>query len=135
MNKGLWQGRYFADNSNYIRFEAGHEPYQENPNSDFPRIIYNDVRNTRGDTDYFLENGSYFRMKTIQVGYTFKKSILSYAGINSLRVYVSGNNLLTITGYKGLDPDFQNGDIWDKGTDNMAFPNPRSIQFGLQLNF
>ncbi|MDR2147142.1 MAG: TonB-dependent receptor [Tannerella sp.] len=135
LNGGMRQGRLFADNSNYITFESGHEPYQENPNSDFPRIIYNDVRNTRGDMDFWLEDGSYFRMKTIQLGYTFRENVLSTLGVNSLRAYVSGNNLLTLTGYKGLDPDFQNGDIWDRGTDNMAFPNPRSVQFGLQVNF
>ncbi|GHT45432.1 SusC/RagA family TonB-linked outer membrane protein [Bacteroidia bacterium] len=135
LNSGMRQGRLFADNSNYIRFEKGHEPYQENPNSDFPRIVYNDTRNTRGDMDRWLEDGSYFKMKTIQVGYTFKKNALSRFGINSLRAYVSGNNLLTLTKYKGLDPDFQNSDIWDRGTDNMAFPNPYSIQCGLQVNF
>jgi TonB-linked SusC/RagA family outer membrane protein len=135
LNSGMRQGRLFADNSNYIRFEKGHEPYQENPNSDFPRIIYNDVRNTRGNTDLWLEDGSYFKMKTIQLGYTFKKQLLSHVGVSALRAYVSGNNLLTLTKYKGLDPDFQNTDIWDKGTDNMAFPNPRSVLFGLQVTF
>jgi TonB-linked SusC/RagA family outer membrane protein len=135
LNSGIRQGRLFADNSNYIRFEKGHEPYQENPNSDFPRIIYNDVRNTRGNTDLWLEDGSYFKMKTIQLGYTFKKQLLSYVGISALRAYVSGNNLLTITKYKGLDPDFQNTDVWDRGTDNMAFPTPHSVLFGLQITF
>jgi hypothetical protein len=135
LNSGIRQGRLFADNSNYIRFEKGHEPYQENPNSDFPRIIYNDTRNTRGDMDMWLEDGSYFRMKTAQLGYTFPKKVLSRLGVGSLRAYVSANNLITLTAYKGLDPDFQNGDIWDRGTDNMAFPNPRSVQFGLQINF
>jgi hypothetical protein len=135
LNSGIRQGRLFADNSNYIRFEAGHEPYQENPKSDFPRIIYNDTRNTRGDSDLWLEDGSYFKMKIIQVGYTFKKELLSRIGINSLRAYVSGSNLLTLTKYKGLDPDFQNTNIWDRGTDNMAFPNPRAVSFGIQINF
>lgn len=135
LNSGMRQGRLFADNSNYIRFEKGHEPYQENPNSDFPRIIYNDVRNTRGNTDLWLEDGSYFKMKTIQLGYTFKKQLLSLVGVSALRAYVSGNNLLTLTKYKGLDPDFQNTDVWDRGTDNMAFPNPYSVLFGLQITF
>lgn len=61
-NVSRWQGRLFADNSNYIRFEKGEEPYQVNPNSNTPRIIYGDFRNSR-DADRFLENGSYFRMK------------------------------------------------------------------------
>src|SRR5690606_34732217 len=60
INGALRQGRLFSDNSNYIRFEPGNEPYQENPNSNFPRIIYGDLRNTRGDTDLWLESGSFF---------------------------------------------------------------------------
>lgn len=63
-NVSRWQGRLFADNSNYIRFEKGEEPYQVNPNSNTPRIIYGDFRNSR-DADRFLENGSYFRMKNM----------------------------------------------------------------------
>ena len=57
-NVSRWQGRLFADNSNYIRFKKGEEPYQVNPNSNTPRIIYGDFRNSR-DADRFLENGSY----------------------------------------------------------------------------
>ena len=56
-NVSRWQGRLFADNSNYIRFKKGEEPYQVNPNSNTPRIIYGDFRNSR-DADRFLENGS-----------------------------------------------------------------------------
>lgn len=135
LNGGMRQGRLFSDNSNYIRFEKGHEPYQENPNSDFPRIIYNDTRNTRGDSDLWLESGSYLRLRNIQLGYTFDKPTLARLQLSSLRIFVSGNNLLTITNYKGLDPDFINNDVWDRGTDNMAFPNPRTVMMGLQLSF
>ena len=73
-NVSRWQGRLFADNSNYIRFEKGEEPYQVNPNSNTPRIIYGDFRNSR-DADRFLENGSYFRMKNISIGYNFKQKL------------------------------------------------------------
>jgi len=135
INGALRQGRLFSDNSNYIRFEPGNEPYQENPNSNFPRIIYGDLRNTRGDTDLWLESGSFFRMRNVQLGYTFPKNWLSKAGLNTLRAYVSGNNLITLTKYTGLDPDFINTDVWDRGTDNMAFPNARTIMLGLQVNF
>ncbi|GAA4795727.1 TonB-dependent receptor [Olivibacter ginsenosidimutans] len=135
LNGAMRQGRLFADNSNYIRFEKGQEPYQENPNSDFPRIIYADTRNTRGDTDLWLEDGSYFRMRNVQLGYTFSSNSLTKIGLSNLRFYVSGNNLITITKYKGLDPDFINTDVWDRGTDNMGFPNARTVMFGLQVNF
>ena len=133
-NVDKWQGRLFSDNSNYIRFEKGEEPYQESPSSSTPRIIYGDQRNSM-DSDRFLENGSYFRLKNISVGYTFKKSWLSSYGIDKLRLYVTGSNLLTITGYSGLDPDFVNTDVWNRGTSGFAFPNTRSVMFGLDLTF
>ena len=135
LNGSMRQGRLFADNSNYIRFESGQEPYQENPNSDFPRIIYGDMRNTRGDSDLWLEDGSFFRLRNIQVGYTVPNQLLSRTGLSDLRLSLTGNNLITLTKYKGLDPDFINNNVWDRGTDNMAFPNARTIMLGLQVKF
>lgn len=129
-----WQGRYFADNSNYFRFGKGEEPYQINPDSNTPRIIYNDTRNTQ-DSDRYLEDGSYFRMKNIQLGYTFPKFLLNKFGIAAMRLYVSGNNLVTITSYKGLDPDFINTNVWNRGTDSFSFPNTRSFMTGLEITF
>ena len=133
-NVDRWQGRLFMDNSNYIRFKKGEEPYQENPNSDTPRIIYGDNRNTK-DSDLYLENGSYFRLKNISLGYTFKQKFLTNLGIDRLRLYVTGSNLLTITGYSGLDPDFINTNVWNRGTCGFVFPNTRSVMFGLDLSF
>jgi TonB-linked SusC/RagA family outer membrane protein len=133
-NVPLWQGRLFADNSNYIKFKKGEEPYQENSSSNTPRIIYGDFRNTY-DSDLYLEDGSFLRLKNVQLGYTFGKHLLSGLGIEGLRLYASGNNLLTLTKYKGLDPDFVNRDVWDRGTDNFAFPNTASVMFGLDLTF
>ena len=82
-----------------------------------------------------ISNSRYFRLKNISVGYTFKKSWLSSYGIDKLRLYVTGSNLLTITGYSGLDPDFVNTDVWNRGTSGFAFPNTRSVMFGLDLTF
>ena len=134
-NVSRWQGRLFADNSNYIRFEKGEEPYQVNPNSNTPRIIYGDFRNSR-DADRFLENGSYFRMKNISIGYNFKQKWLTNLGVEKLRLFATGSNLITITGYSGLDPDFKGANsFWNSGTDSFAYPNTRSVMFGLDLTF
>ena len=134
-NVSRWQGRLFADNSNYIRFEKGEEPYQVNPNSNTPRIIYGDFRNSR-DADRFLENGSYFRMKNISIGYNFKQKWLTNLGVEKLRLFATGSNLITITGYSGLDPDFKGSNsVWNSGTDSFAYPNTRSVMFGLDLTF
>ena len=134
-NVSRGQGRLFADNSNYIRFEKGEEPYQVNPNSNTPRIIYGDFRNSR-DADRFLENGSYFRMKNISIGYNFKQKWLTNLGVEKLRLFATGSNLITITGYSGLDPDFKGANsVWNSGTDSFAYPNTRSVMFGLDLTF
>ena len=134
-NVSRWQGRLFADNSNYIRFEKGEEPYQVNPNSNTPRIIYGDFRNSR-DADRFLENGSYFRMKNISIGYNVKQKWLTNLGVEKLRLFATGSNLITITGYSGLDPDFKGANsVWNSGTDSFAYPNTRSVMFGLDLTF
>ncbi|MCO7112077.1 hypothetical protein NIB75_04670 [Bacteroides uniformis] len=77
-----------------------------NPNSNTPRIIYGDFRNSR-DADRFLENGSYFRMKNISIGYNFKQKWLTNLGVEKLRLFATGSNLITITGYSGLDPRLQ----------------------------
>ena len=92
-NVSRWQGRLFADNSNYIRFKKGEEPYQVNPNSNTPRIIYGDFRNSR-DADRFLENGSYFRMKNISIGYNFRQDWLKNLGVEKLRLFATGSNLM-----------------------------------------
>lgn len=134
-NVSRWQGRLFADNSNYIRFKKGEEPYQVNPNSNTPRIIYGDFRNSR-DADRFLENGSYFRMKNISIGYNFRQDWLKNLGVEKLRLFATGSNLITITGYSGLDPDFKGANsVWNSGTDSFAYPNTRSVMFGLDLTF
>lgn len=133
-NVTKWQGTYFADNSNYLNFKKGDEPYQINPNSNTPRIIYGDARNTYA-SDRYLENGSFFRSQYIQMGYTFDKKLIKNLGIEALRVYATGSNLITFTKYSGLDPQFINNDVWDRGTDSFAFPNMGSVMFGLDLTF
>src|SRR5690606_10840505 len=135
LNGGMGQGPLLSDNSHHTRIEGGHEPHQDTPYSHFPRIIYYETGHTRGANIGRLKSRAYLRLRNIQLGYTFDKPTLARLQLSSLRIFVSGNNLLTITNYKGLDPDFINNDVWDRGTDNMAFPNPRTVMMGLQLSF
>ncbi|NJO69465.1 MAG: SusC/RagA family TonB-linked outer membrane protein, partial [Bacteroidetes bacterium] len=125
----------FDDNSNYLNFRSGHEPYQENPNSDFPRILYGDDRNSRGDIDRWLEKGSYFKLRNLTLGYTLPKKLTERAKMSEFRVYLTGQNLLTLTKYRGLDPDFTAPDLWRRGHDEVRYPNARSVSVGLQFKF
>ena len=123
----------FDDNSNYRRDYDAYDPVK-NPNGADPRPLYADARNARGDQDRWLENGNYLRLKQIGIGYTFPKAIFNNV-INNLRVFVNAQNLFTITKYKGLDPEFLNSNIWDRGYDPAAFPNPYGITIGMGITF
>jgi TonB-linked SusC/RagA family outer membrane protein len=92
---------------------------------------------------YFVENGSYLRLKNVQIGYTLPKQLLQKFGVSRLRVYVSGANLFTVTKYSGVDPEIGTssansgvaGAQTAYGVDEGAYPNQRTFLFGVNLNF
>ncbi|MGI4760396.1 MAG: SusC/RagA family TonB-linked outer membrane protein [Janthinobacterium lividum] len=91
--------------------------------------------NARGSSR-FLESGSYARMKNITLGYTFSKDMMARTkAVSSLRIYVTAQNLFTITNYSGPDPEFVNGNFFERGVDYNAFPNLRTFIGGVQLGF
>jgi TonB-linked SusC/RagA family outer membrane protein len=123
----------FDDNSNY---RTGIQPWTpENPNTDFPRITKGSTLNSRGDTDRFLESGDFIRLKYIGFGFNVPESVLKKAGISRARLSLSAQNILTITKYKGLDPEFSNGNIFERGVDVGAFPNLKTYSFGVEFGF
>ena len=105
-----------------------------NTNTNVPRpVIYDPNANDRF-SDRFVESGSYMKLQNAQIGYTFPANILGHTKvITSFRIYASGQNLLTITKYKGYDPDFISDGLFSRGYDYGSFPNPRSVIFGIQL--
>ena len=84
-------------------------------------------------SDYFIEDGSYIRCKNITLGYRLPK----IKGINNARVYVSANNLFTITDYTGFDPEVNTfaGSNTQIGIDNLVYPQARSFIGGIQVTF
>lgn len=123
----------FDDNSNY---RSGVQPWTpENPDTDFPRVVYASTLNSRGDTDRWLEDGSFMRLKLISLGYSIPTSLVERIGFSNAQVSLSGQNLITFTGYQGLDPEFNNANIFTRGADNFSFPNLKMYTIGLQLGF
>ncbi|GLB49595.1 SusC/RagA family TonB-linked outer membrane protein [Neptunitalea sp. Y10] len=123
----------FDDDSNY---RAGVQPWTpENPNTNFPRAEKGYGMNARGDTDRWLEDGSFARLKYIGVGYTVPKSILEKIGFSSARISISAQNIITITNYGGLDPEFNNSNIFQRGVDSGSFPNLKTYSLGLNFGF
>jgi TonB-linked SusC/RagA family outer membrane protein len=85
----------------------------------------------------WVENGSFIKLKNLMIGYTLPSSLLSKINIQKLRVYVSSQNLFTITKYTGLDPEIgvQNGNATQNGVDNGTYPSSRFFTVGLNVSF
>lgn len=94
---------------------------------------------TGNSTSFYVENGSFLRAKTIQLGYTIPASLVKKISLSNLRIYAQAQNLFTITKYTGADPDLGlvSGNQTDQnlGVDYSGFPNPRQFLLGLNLSF
>lgn len=101
----------------------------------YPRVTTGATRNNVF-SDYFVEDGSFLRLRNIQLGYTFPKKWLKTAKVESLRVYISANNLYTLTNYLGYDPDIGNfGGVLAAGVDYGFYPQAQTIMGGFNIKF
>jgi len=102
---------------------------------EIPRVTTDATRNTEF-SDFFVEDGSFVRLRNVQVGFTFPESLTQKAKISSLRIYVAGNNLVTLTNYQGFDPDIgAAGGTLSAGIDYGFYPQARTIMGGINLKF
>ena len=87
-------------------------------------------------TSFLIENGSYFRIKNLEIGYTLPRKASKKIGLNNLRVYLNSENLLTVTSYSGLDPEVRNTNDKNFGVDNISrMPLPRIFSAGVNITF
>ena len=91
--------------------------------------------NNTQSVSYYIEDGSFFRMKNLQIGYNAPKALTSKIGLSNARVYIQGVNLFTITKYSGLDPDVNNGDDRNFGVDQGNYPLVKTYTIGLNIGF
>lgn len=106
-----------------------------NPNGDIPRITKQDSNgNFEQCSDFYLEDASYLRLKNVTLGYDFTKMLRTNGYLNdrksSLMLYVSGENLFTITNYSGIDPE-----VGGIGLDAMKYPVSRVLSLGVKLTY
>ena len=110
-----------------------------NTNTDIPRAISGDPNQNARVSDRWIESGSYLRLKNVILGYNVPASALrtiTHGAVSNFRVYVSSQNLLTFTGYKGWDPEIgSKNTTLTNGVDYGQYPSARSFQFGLQVGF
>lgn len=115
-------------NNSYSNFPADYNPYYDGEGTD-PRAVFGWNHFSKLPSTQYLENGAYFRLKNLQIGYNIpiKKT-------NTFRVFFSGQNLFTFTKYRGLDPEFF-GPMFAPGSDPAGFPNLRTLSLGLNMSF
>ena len=127
---GQWWSTSFKDHMDYFRAEDTASPLGANENANYPRPLFNN-KNHKTQTAY-LQNAAYMRLKNLQLGYTLPKSLINKIGLQNVRVYVSGENLLTITGLSDtMDPE--TAGIGKQG--GTVYPLSRVYSFGLSVNF
>ena len=104
----------------------------QNVNSNIPRVSANDPNNNFGTTsDFYIEDGSYVRLKNITIGYTLPDVLTQKMHISSLRVYLTGQNVFTSTKYTGFDPEVG---MDQYGVDLGRYPVARAFMFGINLS-
>ena len=103
--------------------------------NEHPRLTTGATRNN-SFSDYYVEDGSFVRLRNVQLGYTFPKrsKLLKKLKVQSLRFYLSGNNLLTLTRYLGFDPDIGGGTL-SAGVDYGFYPQAKTFMGGLNIKF
>ena len=117
---------------------------ETNPTNKYPRAVWSDVSGNSRVSDAFVEDGSYLRLKNIEVGYTLPANILKKASISKLRIFASVQNLFTITSYSGMDPEIGQsissstgvaGGVTASGVDVGIYPYSRFFTMGFNLEF
>lgn len=157
----MWQGTYGNKIFNTRRGQLFNADGQSNWSTDYYNNYYRDAlydtdgnlllavrdgkyprldpsnrnQNLSSPSEFYIEDGSYLRLKNIQLGITLPDKYTRYIGVTNLRVYVGAKNVLTFTKYSGLDPEVDLRYVTEAGIDRGAYPIPRSYIFGASLNF
>ena len=136
---GMYTDRGFKDHTFYTRpfFAGGNSPRElienswtpENPNAKYPRLGIELRSNGSAHSSLYVQDGTYLRLKSAQIGYNIPKNIVNNMGAQNLRFYISGTNLFTLSGLDfGLDPEMPS-------VNQGYYPPQRIYEFGLNLTF
>jgi hypothetical protein len=108
----------------------------EGTSNDIPRVSHTDLnQNFARFSDYFVEDGSYMRLKNIQLGYSLPQTVLDRFGLTKCRFYVSGQNVLTITGFDGVDPEVAGNSVLNYGFSGWTYPVLPTYLIGANITF
>lgn len=109
---------------------------KEGDNAKYPRITNSDTNNNMRNSSFYVEDGSYLRLQNMQIGYTIPEVLCRKTKLfSSCRVYISGQNIFTLTKYTGLDPELGINSPLDMGVDNTHYPTSRTFTVGVNMQF
>jgi TonB-linked SusC/RagA family outer membrane protein len=146
-NKVWNHNRLFAEGMNSIfgQYASVNNRWTpSNVNTSIPRAVYGDPNTNRRNSDHWLEDGSYARMKNIVLGYTLPRALTGKIGLSKLRIYTAAQNLFTVTNYGGFDPEVStftaaaSGNTTANaapGTDFLTYPQAKTITIGINATF
>lgn len=140
--------KYFTDfwlfegNKSSRMVESSWKPGADNSKATLPVLDYGDGYSGNYSNSYYVEDGSFLKLKNLVLGYTFPKSLMQKATISNLRIYIQAENILTFTGYSGLDPEFTNAEVGEgdgsdlrRGLDMGGWPSTKRFLFGVNFAF
>ncbi len=107
----------------------------EGTSNTLPRVAYNIYSKDFLGSDYHVEDGSFLRCGSFQVGYTIPSSVANRLKIDKVRIYANAQNLFTITKYSSFDPEINNYNPLFSGVDIDTYPVPRTFTIGVNLHF
>jgi hypothetical protein len=121
-------------------FPTWYDPWTpENRSKDTPRALFGGINADNaqsGNSNRFLESGTYLKVQNIELGYNVPASLLGRVGLETQKAHLYANlqNIATLTNYKGWDPEFV-GSVLSPGTNGGSYPNPRMLTVGIDLSF
>jgi TonB-dependent starch-binding outer membrane protein SusC len=107
----------------------------EGTSNTVPRYTFSDVNNNERISDLYIEDGSYVRLKNLQIGYTLPRNVINRIRVEGWRIYVSAENLITLTNYTGADPEIGAQSSFDIGIDRGIYPQARTFRLGTSISF
>jgi TonB-linked SusC/RagA family outer membrane protein len=108
----------------------------EGTTNEYPRVSHTDLnQNFSRFSDYYIEDGSFMRLKNIQLGYSLPKSVLEHIGLGKCRFYVAGQNILTVTGFSGVDPEVAGDEVLNFGFSEWTYPVLPTYIIGANITF
>lgn len=102
--------------------------------NEYPRVTTGATHNNEF-SDFYVEDGSYVRLRNVQIGYTFPEAMMRKMKVETFRVYLAANNLVTFTRYQGFDPDLGSASVLSSGVDYGIYPQAKTFMAGVNLKF